>query len=256
MKNKKLWFFIGIVIVILILNRIFGWSDYIGNMDNLVFMEKMVEENIVTASIIYIVLTAVGCVVLALPGVTFAILAGLLFGPVLGTLLCSVATTIGAMAAFLAGRFFLQDSVKPMVMKNQYLKKWLFDEKTEKPNTEVFQSELCAVRCTNAQSSAKFKREIFILMITRLVPLFPYNLQNFAYGITDIKFSTYSICSLVFMLPGTAMYTVGTAGLADAENRFLYIGIAAVLAAAVMGLGAFFKKKYIGAEEENETTVN
>ena len=230
MKNKKLWFFIGIVIIILILNRIFGWSDYIGNMDNLVFMEKMVEENIVTASIIYIVLTAVGCVVLALPGVTFAILAGLLFGPVLGTLLCSVATTIGAMAAFLAGRFFLQDSVKPMVMKNQYLKKWLFDESG--------------------------KNEIFVLMITRLVPLFPYNLQNFAYGITDIKFSTYSICSLVFMLPGTAMYTVGTAGLADAENRFLYIGIAAVLAAVVMGLGAFFKKKYIGAEKENETTVN
>lgn len=228
MKNKKLWLFAGLVIIILVLNHIFGWSDYIGNMENLKFMEEMVQENLLMASLIYMVLTAVGCVVLALPGVTFAILAGLIFGPFLGTLLCSVATTIGAMAAFLAGRFFLQDSIKPVVMKNKYLKKWLFDENG--------------------------KNEIFVLMITRLVPLFPYNLQNFAYGITDIKFSTYSICSLIFMLPGTAMYTVGTAGLADAENRLLYIGIAIVLAVVVIGIGAFLKKKYFGTE--GETAIN
>ncbi len=226
MKNKKLWLFMGIIIVVLICNHIFGWSSYLGDMNNLQFMEEMVQENLFMASMFYVVLTAVGCVVLALPGVTFAILAGLIFGPFLGTLLCSVATTIGAMVAFLAGRFFLQDSIKPVVMKNKYLKKWLFDEGG--------------------------KNEIFVLMITRLVPLFPYNLQNFAYGITDIKFSTYSICSLLFMLPGTAMYTVGTAGLADAENRFLYIGIALVLAAVVMGLGAFLKKKYFVSEEEGQ----
>lgn len=39
----------------------------------------------------------------ASPGVTFAVLAGLLFGPVVGTICCSIATMIGAMAAFLAG---------------------------------------------------------------------------------------------------------------------------------------------------------
>ena len=205
--------------LILVLNDIFGWSSYLSDMHNLRFLEGMVRENLMLAAAVYMVLTIVGCVALALPGVTFAIIAGLLFGPVLGTLFCSLATTIGAMSAFLVGRFFLQDSVKPMVMKNKYLKKWLFDESG-----------------TN---------EIFVLMITRLVPLFPYNLQNFAYGITDIRFSTYSICSLIFMLPGTAIYTVGTAGLADKENRTLYIGIAIVLAMAVMGIGAFLKKRYV-----------
>ena len=89
-------------------------------------------------------------------------------------------------------------------------------------------------------------------MITRLVPLFPYNLQNFAYGVTDIKFATYSTCSLIFMLPGTAMYTIGTAGLADKENRILYIGIALVLAGIVMGLGAFLKKHYVQEEQSEE----
>ena len=222
MKNKKMWIFIGIIVVILVLNRIFGWSAYLGNTENLKFLENMVQDNLLLAVLIYTVLTIVSCVVLALPGVTFAIIAGLVFGPVLGTICCSVATTLGAMVAFVVGRFFLQDSIKPMAMKNKYLKKWLFDETGS--------------------------NEIFILMITRLVPLFPYNLQNFAYGVTDIKLSTYSICSLIFMLPGTAMYTVGTAGLADKENRILYIGIALVLAVVVMGLGAFLKKHAMSRE--------
>lgn len=223
MKNKKLWIFLGIIIIILLGNHIFGWSAYLGDTENLKFLEDMVKENILLAVGIYTVLTIVSCVVLALPGVTFAIIAGLIFGPVLGTICCSAATTLGAMASFVVGRFFLQDSIKPMAMKNKYLKKWLFDETGN--------------------------NEIFILMITRLVPLFPYNLQNFAYGVTDIKFSTYSICSLIFMLPGTAMYTVGTAGIANKENRILYIGIAVVLAVIVMGLSAFLKKHYVQEEK-------
>lgn len=226
MKNKKMWIFIGIIVVILVLNHIFGWSAYLGNTENLKFLENMVQDNLLLAVLIYTVLTIVSCVVLALPGVTFAIIAGLVFGPVLGTICCSVATTLGAMVAFVVGRFFLQDSIKPMAMKNKYLKKWLFDETGS--------------------------NEIFILMITRLVPLFPYNLQNFAYGVTDIKFSTYSICSLIFMLPGTAMYTVGIAGLADKEKRILYIGIALVLVVVVMGLGAFLKKHYVQEEQSEE----
>ena len=213
MKNKKMWIFIGIIVVILVLNHIFGWSAYLGNTENLKFLENMVQDNLLLAVLIYTVLTIVSCVVLALPGVTFAIIAGLVFGPVLGTICCSVATTLGAMVAFVVGRFFLQDSIKPMAMKNKYLKKWLFDETGS--------------------------NEIFIL-------------QNFAYGVTDIKFSTYSICSLIFMLPGTAMYTVGTAGLADKENRILYIGIALVLAVVVMGLGAFLKKHYVQEEQSEE----
>ena len=225
-KHIKLIIFIGLILVILVLNHIFGWSKYIGDINNLKKLDEMVENNLPVALALYMGLTIVGCVVLALPGITFAIAAGLLFGPLLGTIACSVATTIGAMLAFIAGRFFLKDSIKPAAMKNKYLKKWLFDESGN--------------------------NEIFILMLTRLVPLFPYNLQNFAYGVTDIKFVTYSVCSLLFMLPGTAMYTVGTAGLADKENRILYIGIAIVLAVIVLVMGAFLKKKYVQPEESVE----
>ena len=45
------------------------------------------------------------------------------------------------------------------------------------------------------------------------------------------------------------MYTVGTAGLADKENRILYIGIAVVLAVLVLAMGVFLKKRYVQPEE-------
>ena len=224
MKNKKLWIFIGLVAVILVLNHIFGWSSYLGDTDNLAFLKNMIQDNLLGAIAIYMAVTIIGSVVLALPGVTFAILAGLIFGPVLGTVLCTVSATAGAVLAFLAGRFFLRDSIRPAAMKNKYLKKWLFDESG--------------------------KNQLFVLMITRLVPLFPYNLQNFAYGVTDISFVTYTVGSFVFMIPGTAMYTIGTAGLADAENRMLYIGVALAIAVVVVFAGIILRKKYIQEEPD------
>lgn len=226
MKNKKLWIFAGIVLLIFILDRTFHWSDWLMNSQPLDVLSRLVQQNRLQAVLLYIVLTIVACVVLALPGVTFAILAGLLFGPWLGTLVCSLATTIGAMIAFLLGRFFLKESIEPLVSKNKYLKKWLFD------NTG--------------------KNQVFVLMITRLVPIFPYNLQNFAYGITPISFGTYSLASFFFMLPGTAMYTVGTAGLTGGKDGLLYLGIAALLALMVTVAGMILKKRYIKEEKDGE----
>lgn len=226
MKNKKLWIFIGMIVVILVLNHVFGWSEWLRDTDNLAFLSDMVDDHLPEAVLIYIAVTVIGSVVLAVPGVTFAIIAGLVFGPLLGTFCCVLAATLGAMAAFIAGRFFLKDSIKPAVEKNALLKKWLFDETG--------------------------RNEMFILMITRLVPIFPYNLQNFAYGVTDISFAAYSIGSFIFMIPGTAMYTIGVAGLADSEHRAVYIGIAVLLAVIVFGTAAWLRKKYI-TEEPSDT---
>jgi uncharacterized membrane protein YdjX (TVP38/TMEM64 family) len=56
------------------------------------------------------------------------------------------------------------------------------------------------------------------------------------------------------MIPGVALYTIGTAGFTSGENRWLYFGIAAALLVLVMFLGWFIKKKYLGetAEEDGE----
>ena len=63
---------------------------------------------------------------MAIPGVTFALFAGLIFGPWLGIFICLIATTIGASLSFIVGRFFLKDTIKPLLEKNKLLKKLLF----------------------------------------------------------------------------------------------------------------------------------
>lgn len=216
----------GIICLILVLDHCFGWSAYLGDLENMKFLTRVVQENLLLAAAIYTVLTIVGCVVLALPGITFAVFAGLLFGPWLGTLLCLMATTIGAVFAFLAGRFFLRDAVKPLVMKNKWLKKVLFDETG--------------------------RSDIVLLLITRLVPLFPYNLQNFAYGITDMPLATYCICTFFFMAPGVALFTIGSAGLAAEENKWVYFAASAVLLASAMLLGGWIRKKFMENSAERE----
>lgn len=226
MKKIKLIVFILLVAVILILDHRFGWSGYLGNLDNLTFLKEMVQQNLWQAMLIYLVVTVVGCVVLALPGATFALFAGILFGPWLGILNCLVATTLGASAAFLTGRFFLKDSIKPIAQKNRYLKKLLFDSNP--------------------------KSELVVLMITRLVPLFPYNLQNFAYGITDISFWKYTIYTFVFMFPGVSFFTIGAAGLMATKGRVWYFVAAGVLCLLVMGAGYLLKKRYLSEEMPKE----
>ena len=221
-KRKIYVFAVGMILLFLI-GKYSGWFGRLLNGDLTQALQHITVENLPAAIFIYLVVTAVGSVAFALPGISFAILAGLLFGPVLGTICCTVAATLGAVAAFLLGRYFLKDTVGAAARKNPYLRRLLFDETG--------------------------KKQIWILMITRLVPLFPYNLQNFAYGVTDMPLKTYAVGTFLFMLPGTAMYTVGTAGLADRENRFLYLGIAAVLAVVMTGLGICLKRRVEGESD-------
>lgn len=219
MKNKKVLIFIAIMILLAIIERKFNLlSQFTGeNFENL---KLLVDKNILLASLLYICITVVGSVLLALPGVTFAILAGAMFGPILGTFLCTFAATIGAIGAFFAGRYFLKDSIKPMIEKNEMLNRLLFvDDK---------------------------KNAIFLLMITRLVPIFPYNLQNFAYGITDINPIVYSLATFVFLIPGSAMFTLLSSGLVSKENTTYYIMALAI--AIVVFVFGYYMKKYLTKE--------
>ena len=89
-------------------------------------------------------------------------------------------------------------------------------------------------------------------MITRLVPLFPFNLQNFAYGITDIGFWKYTILSFVFMLPGTALFTLGAGGIVNEENRILYAALALIIGIIIFFMCIFMKKKYLVPIDKQE----
>lgn len=223
MKKIKSWIkiiiFVLLIAIIFLLDKKLAWSKYISDIDNLINIKKSVNNNLFVVSLLYILITIVGCVLLALPGLTFAIIAGIIFGPMLGTFMCLLATTIGAMLAYIVGKYMLKDAIKPMLEKNKTLKKLLF--------------------------SNDDKKDIVILMITRMIPIFPYNLQNFAYGITDIPFTKYSIYTFIFMFPGVALFTIGAAGITASENKWLYFAVAGIILVIVVTIGLIIKKKFL-----------
>lgn len=225
-STKKLLIFISIVVILFLLEHHYGFFKDSSFDDVFAQIEVMVDTNFAKAVIIYMVVTIIGCSILAVPGFTFALVAGATFGPIWGTLLCSFACTIGAIIAFIIGRFFLKDSLKEKIAKNKYIDRLLFNEDT--------------------------KDEMLVLMITRLVPVFPFNLQNLAYGITDISLWKYSIGTFIFIIPGTAMYTIGTYALTSSTNRLLYICITVVLVCAVVFVSKLLKKKYVSSDEIKE----
>jgi uncharacterized membrane protein YdjX (TVP38/TMEM64 family) len=69
-----------------------------------------------------------------------------------------------------------------------------------------------------------------MVLITRLVPVFPFNLQNYAYGLTDIPLSTFVLVSLPAMLPATIAYSFAAGSLrtGDLEQTLWYLAIAAI----------------------------
>lgn len=122
---------------------------------------------------VYIVAT-----VAFLPGSILTLGAGALFGVFLGSCYVFVGATLGATAAFLVGRYLARDWVAKKIEGNA-----------------KFQA------IDRAVSNGGLK----IVCLTRLSPIFPFNLLNYAYGITGVSLKDYTIGS-IGMIPGTVMY--------------------------------------------------
>lgn len=133
--------------------------------------------------LIYIVAT-----VFLIPGSVLTLGAGAVFGVTKGSVVCSIAATLGATAAFLVGRYLARDWVAKKIAGN-----------------ETFSSIDKAV----ADDGWK------IVGLTRLSPVFPFTLLNYAFGLTRVSLRDYFLASWIGMMPGTVMY-VYLGGLANA----------------------------------------
>ncbi|TAN60136.1 TVP38/TMEM64 family protein [bacterium] len=117
---------------------------------------------------------------LMMPGLALTIAGAVLFGPVWGSVYVSIGATIGACVAFLAARR----------MGRQWVSARLKGKRLKDLDSEVARMGWKAVA------------------VARLIPLFPYNLLNFAFGLTGIKFGHYAVATFIFMLPGVIAYVV------------------------------------------------
>lgn len=147
---------------------------------------------------------------LMLPGLPITVAGGILFGPVGGTIYTSIGATIGASAAFLIARYMGRGWVEEMLKEGRWKE---LDMEVE-------------------------KRGWKIVAFTRLIPLFPFNLLNYAFGLTKIRFSHYMAASFVFMLPGITAYVVLSSSLLDllkgrASKEFV-IGLALIIILSIV----------------------
>jgi len=199
--------------------RISGLYQHL-TMENLEGLSQTVRELGWVAPLIYILLWVVACLFF-LPGLPITLLGAAVFGVWWGILWVTIGANLGAVLAFVAGRYALHPMVESWAARNSQFQK--ID-----------------------QGVARYGWRM--IMITRLVPLFPFNLQNYAYGLTKIPLVTYVLVSLLCMLPGTVAYCLAggalVTGKGDIKRTLIYFAAAAVFFVFISLLPGWIKKRY------------
>ena len=155
-----------------------------------------------------------------LPGSILTLAAGYIFGLSVGYAVVAVGSVVGASCAFLVGRFAARDWVE---------------------------GKLASMPRFAALDSAIEQRGSLIVLLTRLSPVFPFNLLNYALGLTGVKFGAYVLVSWIGMIPGTLLYVYlgsvaadlgsilsGDVGASPVGNWIFYLGLIATLVLTIV----------------------
>lgn len=206
-------FVLSAVVIALILGR--HWLDRAALAAVLSHVQSLGNWGVAILSVLYVF----ACI-LFLPGSILTLAAGFLFGLVKGYAAVAVGSVLGASAAFWIGRTAGRDWVRRKVEGS---------------------AKFAAIDRAVARSGFK------IVLLTRLSPAFPFNLLNFAYGVTGVTFRDYFWASALGMAPGSVMYVyIGSAmkNLADVfsgstaptalQNGMYALGLAATIAVTVV----------------------
>jgi uncharacterized membrane protein YdjX (TVP38/TMEM64 family) len=169
---------------------------------------------------IFIGVYALATVLLA-PGSVLTIGAGFTFGLWKGFLAVSAGSVLGAALVFLVARFIARERVAAIAQRNERFRQI---------------------------DSAIGKQGAKLIFLLRLSPVIPFNLSNYLYGLTGVKFWPYVLASWIGMMPGTFLYVyIGTAGKAAVSAAasgeavqhgwqywtFLTVGLAATIIATI-----------------------
>ncbi len=168
------------------------------------------------APVLFIIIYILGAI-LFVPGSILTIGGGVLFGLLWGSIYVSIGATIGAAAAFLIGRYLARGWVR---------------------------SQLEGNRKFAAIDEAVGREGWKIVALTRLSPVFPFNLLNYAFGLTAVSFRDYAIATWAGILPGTILYVYlgslggtlahsGESGRTPAQWALDIVGLIATIAVAV-----------------------
>lgn len=204
---------LGVVVAIIVISAKMGVGEKLG------VLQDWIGSLGALGPLVFVVIYAVATVA-ALPGSALSIVAGAIFGPVLGVITVIFAATLGASLAFLVSRYFARSSIEKWLEGSEKFRK--LDELTERHGDVM-------------------------VAITRLLPIFPFNLLNYGFGLTKVSFRTYVLWSFVCMLPGTILYVVGSAAVAEAVREgkvpWILVVVVVMILGIIVGLGRQARKK-------------
>ncbi|WP_125982270.1 TVP38/TMEM64 family protein [Loigolactobacillus iwatensis] len=172
---KKVLAFITIIIAGIVLFYTTGLTK---ELQNVPAMQAWFQQQGWVGYFTFILLCIITAVFM-LPGGLLAIVAGIVYGGFIGGLLTVIGSTVGASVSFILGRTLLKDAI---------IKKY--------GNQPTFQKVMRGVD----------ENGVSFLILTRLVPIFPYALQSYAYALTPMRFERFSIISGITMLPACFIY--------------------------------------------------
>lgn len=167
------------IVVILALAAFFlwiAWTERTKIRDTIVAILDWVDGLGPWGPVLFMVIVALSMLAL-LPGMLFSMGAGFLFGPVLGTLYIVIGSTAGAIVAFLTGRYVFRDRVAILLKRQEKIQ-----------------------RLMDVVSAEGWR----IVMLTRMVPMFPFKLSNYVFGLTTISLRPFVLGTAIGIVPLTA----------------------------------------------------
>ncbi len=174
--------FLGVIITAILAVRYTGATHYL-EQDSL---RELIQGYGALAPLIYMLIYTIAPS-LFLPGVPITIVGGILFGPFWGVLYTISSATAGACLAFLISRYIARDWIERKLKSPRWRR---LDKGVEKHGWKI-------------------------VAFTRLIPLFPFNLLNYAFGLTKIKFLHYAVTTFFCMLPACIAFIVFSSSLLE-----------------------------------------
>lgn len=187
--KRKALVLIVLVVAALVAVRLLPVADWLEQ------VQEFIEDLGVWGPVVFVGVYVLATVLFA-PGLPLTLAAGALWGVWQGTAIVSVASTLGATSAFVVGRHLARDWVEQRIADSKRF---------------------------GAIDRAVKKGGMKVVLLVRLSPIVPFNLLNYALGLTGVRPRNYVLGSWIGMLPGTLMY--------------VYFGYAASEAVSLVGNG-------------------
>jgi uncharacterized membrane protein YdjX (TVP38/TMEM64 family) len=209
----RLGLLVAIIVVFIVLARVFDIGSRLQELRAWILSLGSL------GPLVYIFIYAVA-VVLTVPGSFMTVMAGVLFGSALGVATVSAASTLGASLAFLIARYVARKAITQKFGQNEKFRR--------------------LDRLTREHGS-------IIVAITRLIPLFPFTLLNYGFGLTGVSFWTYVFWSWLCMLPMTVVFVLGadavTRAAAEGKVPWMLIGVISATIGIIIVLVRQARKK-------------